>query len=375
MSGRCVYIITNSYKPVLGGIQTVTSQLAESLVAKGVECRVITKLYPKGLKFSEKLDNVPVTRVLVFNKDKNFLHRLINWISLAILCLEFLVYRPKVIYVHFPEAFAPIVLKLRRIFKFDIISCFHGHDVLRYSDGDKNHEVTFEQQRRLINSSKATTGCSKFLCNEIVNTFRPKCPVILVYNAVDVSRFLNNNINSGPEEDYIFTWGRLEKIKGYDNLINAFCNISDKYPNCKLYIAGDGTQKDELQGLIDSLKSRESIKLLGRMTPENIVALSSNSIANIIPSLRESFGIVALEAVASKRPIVATNTGGLPEILEGSSAILVAPTVRGLAEGLDKVLGNPEKYQVKDAEHMLDKFTLDKMVDNYLMAAGLNDEN
>lgn len=351
--GSYIYIFTNSYKPVLGGIQTVTSQLAETLKERGEQVVVITNLNRKALHPYSRICGVPVLRF-------HFGYS----ITFVLLWILFFFRRPKAVYVHFPLDQAKFVLLLKDHFDFKLVTCFHGHDVLRYYEGTPTSDKTYSDQRNLVDVSDRVTACSGYLAKAVDDVFGYN-HTIVVYNGVDLSRY--NTTTAIPSKyplPYLFAFGRLEKIKGYDMLISAFGKL-DCDKSLSLLIAGDGSQRDELQKQISDLGLSDRVRLIGRKTPEEIVQLSQNACVIVISSHRESFGIVVLEGIAAKRPIVATAAGGIPEIMDERFGELVPPSVKGLIHGIEKALSRND-YQFDSVDGYLRGFTIDKMVDNYI---------
>lgn len=352
MSGN-IYIFTNSYKPSLGGVQTVTSQLAESLSARGEKVMVVTQLSKKSFLPFSVISGVPVCRY-------HF-----EWkLSFIFLWMLFLLRKPAKVYVHFPEVQAPAVLWLKRHFDFRLITCFHGHDVLRYNEGYCTDSECFRAQYTLVHASDKVSACSSFLANVVEDIFIVR-GVIPVYNGIDLKRY-DRPVGESPwHRPYIFAFGRLERIKGYDMLIEAYSLIYQKH-DCDLLIAGDGSQKEVLSRQINELGLKGKVHLIGRKHQEEIVQFTRHAELNVISSLREPFGIVALEAIASGRPIVATRAGGIPEIMSEYFGVLVDPTVAGLTGGIETVLENQDTFDFSLANEYLEQFSVDRMVNRYL---------
>ena len=147
-----IYIFTNSYKPSLGGVQTVVSQLAETLIAKREKVTVVTQLSKKSFMPLSVISGVPVCRFRFEWKP-----------SLVCLWILFLLRRPEKVYVHFPEVLVPAVLWLRKHFDFKLITCFHGHDVLRYKEGHSTDSDCYRAQYALVHASDRVSACSVFL--------------------------------------------------------------------------------------------------------------------------------------------------------------------------------------------------------------------
>lgn len=361
--GRCIYIFSNSYKPVLGGIQTVSSQLAETLIKKGEKCRVITCLYPKTLKIRETVDGVDVFRFPFSILKGSVQNNIMYFVSLVMTFILFLINRPKAVYVHFPLCQTGVVYAMKKVFNFKLITCFHGHDVLRHEEGESKDSAIYKEQKQLIDVSDKVTACSKFLAEKVESVFN--CSgVKSIYNGVDLSRFSrDSNRPEGIIFPYLFAFGRLEKIKGYDLLIEAFAKARINQ-HIHLVIAGDGSQKKSLQKQIQDFGLSDRVLLIGRLSPNDIVRYSKHAEINVIPSLREPFGIVALEAIAAKRPVIATKAGGLPEVVDPKYGILCEPSVTGLKEAIEKTLTSGS-FCFSEVDEYLNKFSIPAMVTNY----------
>lgn len=189
-----------------------------------------------------------------------------------------------------------------------------------------------------------------------------------VYNGVDLTRFKDRKpCPTMPGcSPYLFAWGRLEEIKGFNLLLQAFANCKKSH-GLKLLIAGEGTQREYLQRMIEELGLKDSAVLIGRLVPDDIVQYAQNSEINIIPSRREPFGIVALEAIAAKQPIIATNSGGLPEIMSDKYGLTVPVDAGEIRKAIDKILTKEISFDYSDTEEYLKHFTIKRMVENYLL--------
>ena len=146
----------------------------------------------------------------------------------------------------------------------------------------------------------------------------------------------------------IFSCGRLNVCKGHDDLIRAVGILRDGGMEVRLQIAGAddslGKYLPVLQQLIDELKLNEEVKLLGAV-PEQVVRDGlDGSHAFALASLREPLGVAIMEAMAMAMPVVATNAGGVPELVsDGADGLLVPPrNPAALAEGLKRIASDPE---------------------------------
>jgi len=335
MSSSKLYIFTNSYMPVLGGIQTVTSQISGGLKTN-CDVRVITNKYPRNLKHKEFINIFKLS--LLFNRVS-----------------------PKVVNVHFPLHQIKYVLFLKRFFNFKIITSFHGHDVLRWLETSKKSSL-YKDQLKLIAISDEVTACSNYLARTVETIYDLGSQTVkTVYNGTDIVKsHKKEDFNNSP---YIFAFGRLEYHKGFDLIIEAFSKI--KHDNMQLIIAGSGSSELDLKALANNLNLTDQVKFIGRISKPEIDRYTQNTLCNVIPSRREPFGIVVLEAIASGRPVLATNVGGIPEIFKKEFGILVEPNVEDLAKGLKEILNefkSPSKIIVDD---YIVRFSVEKMVENY----------
>ena len=370
MSLSKLYIFTNSFSPVLGGIQTVTGQLANGL-KEGYDVRVITNKYPKNLKGKELVDGIHVNRFYLgnfygsLNSLKGILMRLssVFMFIINIIELSLLFYKesPNVVNVHFPLHQIKYVLFLKRFFNFKIITSFHGHDVLRWLESSKKSSL-YKDQLKLIAVSDEVTACSNYLAKAVETIYElEEQTVKTVYNGTDIVKsHKKEDFNSSP---YVFAFGRLEHHKGFDLLIEAFAKIKDD--NLKLIIAGSGSSEEDLKALVNNLNLQDQVRFIGRIGKSEIDVYTQNALCNVIPSRREPFGIVVLEAIASGRPVLATNVGGIPELLSKEFGLLVSPNVDDIAAGLKQFINGFKLQSQEIVNDYIEKFSVEKMVSNY----------
>ena len=138
----------------------------------------------------------------------------------------------------------------------------------------------------------------------------------------------------------------LEEKYGIDYLIKAVSLIKDKLENWELWIAGTGSQKDELIKLTDSLDMADNVKFLGRVPHEKIPQLMQTMHLFTVTSVWEceSFGVAAVEAAAAGLPVIASDLGGLSEvIIDGETGFHVeARNIEDIAERILYLYQNRE---------------------------------
>lgn len=196
----------------------------------------------------------------------------------------------------------------------------------------------------------------------------PPKAVQAISNGIDLSAF--SKIPQEPDK-----WkgaqlrlgiaGRLNKEKGHDVLLACFESLATKYPNIELKIAGDGPLLPELQSKVKKMKLDERIHFLGYQ--DDIADFLSKIDIFVLSSHYEGFGLVLVEAMAAGLPIVATDVGGVREVVsDGETGIIVPPgSISELCLGIEYFIQNPNlayEYGQKGRVRSNAKFSVSKMV-------------
>jgi glycogen synthase len=137
--------------------------------------------------------------------------------------------------------------------------------------------------------------------------------------------------------------GRLQVQKGFDLAVSALAEIRDRFPLAQLIIAGDGPERAALERQTAELKLTHAVDFLGWVPPDEVLALIRTATVILMPSRYEGLPLVALEAAAMARPVVATRVSGLSEILvQEQTGLLIEPEdSAGLAEAIAFLLSHP----------------------------------
>ncbi len=145
----------------------------------------------------------------------------------------------------------------------------------------------------------------------------------------------------------IFTSGLLHKRKGFEYLIRAMPKIIEEVPESELVIAGDGIHRSYFEGLVSELDLQKKVRFLGYLPRQIMLRHYQNCSLFCLPSLSEPFGMVILEAMACGKPVVATNVGGIPEIVKnGKNGVLVPPrSPEALAKAIVGMLSDKKKLE------------------------------
>jgi glycosyltransferase involved in cell wall biosynthesis len=364
-----ILLLTSSYPPVLGGLQTATSALACEWQKMGHIVHVVTQRYPRSLAAFEVIDGIPVWRNMFLTPRVEYLksgrmdlffaglyYRIATQLWLA---RKILAFQPDVINVHFPDSQTPFVLSLKKKTSSALVVSVHGNEILQWSNADDDLSSSstgnskLHELNTLFQEADAVTACSQYLLDKTIEIF----PAVsqkgsVVHNGVSHSRFHGNRIYKHTRS-YCFAYGRLTAKKGFDLLVKAFAEAAIQFPGLDLIIAGDGEEKNSLTKMVDELGLRGRVIFFGRATPEQVVELLNGCEVLIIPSRVEPFGIIALEGLIAGKPIVATRVGGLLEILDRTFNQLVNPTVEGLTSGIEKMAFSKDRELIARQNKML----------------------
>ena len=172
--------------------------------------------------------------------------------------------------------------------------------------------------------------------------------IVVTPFGVDVDRFKPQEVDTifAKKDIVIGTIKTLEKIYGIDYLIKAFKIVKTKIPEqqIKLLIVGDGTLRKNLEDLVHSLKLMNDIVFTGYIKHNEVEKYQNMLDIYVAVSLQESFGVAILEASACSKPVIVSNVGGLPEIVEnGKTGIIVEKeNSEQLSDALITLINNPD---------------------------------
>jgi glycosyltransferase involved in cell wall biosynthesis len=177
---------------------------------------------------------------------------------------------------------------------------------------------------------------------------------------------LISNIMNGQSLNYkIGTIGRLVPQKDYPTLLNAFSNVLKSVPNIELYVVGEGHLQKDLIELSKSLGIKDKVHWIGKT--EYIKEFLSKIDLFILPSKYEGFGLVLLEAMVAKKPIVAANNSAIPEVLGKTyEGLFSTSDIEALTEHVKTVINNKNFSErlVQSYSNQLELFDPSKMNSN-----------
>jgi glycogen(starch) synthase len=342
--------ITWEYPPrIVGGIARHVEDLARASVKLGHEVYVVTLDFP-GVPNYEELDGVEVYRAPSEIGHPHFL----TWALLFNHSIEKRVADVgvdfDVLHVH-DWLTAPAGIAAKHFLRKPLVVTLHSteygrstlHSVDSFTIDGWEWWSTYEANKLIV-----TTYSMR---HEVCGHFNvPWEKVWIIPNAVDASKFqVNVDRNSvrarfgvAPSEKLILYVGRLVPQKGVEFLIGAVPRIAAKYGGAKCVIVGDGWLRGHLEYLANQTGQRWRFNFTGFISDADLVALMRSADVLVVPSVYEPFGIVALEGMAAGVPVVASQVGGLAEVVEhdrtGEYVYMRSPD--SIAWGVDRVLSN-----------------------------------
>ena len=170
------------------------------------------------------------------------------------------------------------------------------------------------------------------------------------------------------QEAFVFgSAGRLHPEKDYETLIRAFAKVHKNMPNARLYIMGKGRLRDSLDKLISELKLKDEVTLLG-MIPEGPRYFKAFDIF-VLPSMREPFGMVLIEAMAAGVPIISSNSGGALEIIPQKDLLFEIGNIDQCATLLTKSFetdsDSQDKIIIENNEALKEKYSVEAFKMNF----------
>jgi glycogen(starch) synthase len=195
---------------------------------------------------------------------------------------------------------------------------------------------------RMLRTAQAVATCSESVLEDTLR----QVPEIRARALTIANRMSAPAVDPAPlpAEPSLLCVGRLVPQKGFDVAIDAFAELALRFPRLRLRIAGDGICRVSLKEQAERLGLRDRVDFLCWVLPDSVPSLMNAVSIVVMPSRIEPFGLVAPEAAHMARPIVASATGGAPEVVHGETGLLVRPKDAGaLASAIGYLLDHPEE--------------------------------
>jgi glycosyltransferase involved in cell wall biosynthesis len=318
--------VTAYYPPHLGGQEIAVQDLANQLRSAGREVDVVTSDLggEKGVRVEE---GIRVSRL----KSNEFSHAALIWGLPYWLIRNTSKYT--VVHLHAGQAFTPEVVWLAsKLIGFKYIIHLHADFTASSATGRVLPLYKKIFLNRAIRGASATVVLSSKQRQEVCSA-NPKVKNVQVISNGITSDFFHvprKRLDTPPRLLFV---GRLSPHKNVAGLLEALATIDT---TLGLDIIGDGECREQLEKLAN-VKKLSGVKFHGRLPRDSIKHFYSTSSAFILPSTVEPQGIVLLEAMACRIPIIVSLASGLADTVKGSG-ILVEPTVDGIASGIKEFL-------------------------------------
>ena len=319
-----VALVASSFAPNIGGVETHVARVATGLRDRGHAVEVWTVDRGEGIGVRD-LDGT-IVRVLPaplpaksFGGIWRFLVAVPRawrlWVS------AYRSFRPSVLHIHCFGPNGGYALALHRRFRTPLIVTSHGETFMDDSRLFDTSTVMRTALRAALARAVAVTGPSRAVLADLKARFGLRGGVV-VPNGVDL------DIHPRPRplaEECFFAVGRLGKTKGFDLLLVAFAEA--RLPDeVRLVIGGDGPERAALEALTRQLGIAQRVSFVGWLDEQSIADAMAGSLAVVVPSRIEAFGIVALEAWRAGAPLLMTRHGGATEFMQdGVNALLIDP--------------------------------------------------
>ncbi|MEN6517472.1 MAG: glycosyltransferase family 4 protein [Methanospirillum sp.] len=260
-------------------------------------------------------------------------------------------------YLHFHDWHT--VEALRALQDRDTIFSFHSTEFGRHGNTVGTEQIyrdITEIERTGAHLAQQVTAVSGVLRDEVVSLYEipeEKCEVVpngvipREYQRTVSAERVKKEYGVPPDAPMIFFIGRLEHQKGPDLLLDGVPDVLGEHPDAHLLIAGDGLMLAGLQATVRGMP----VRFLGPIPDAEYVRLLNAADLVVIPSRNEPFGLVLLEAWSASRAVVATNVGGLSENIDHLiDGVKVAVSSAAIAQGINRVIGNPSRLRALGAE-------------------------
>jgi N-acetyl-alpha-D-glucosaminyl L-malate synthase BshA len=251
-----------------------------------------------------------------------------------------------------------------------IVTTLHGTDITLVGLHPSFHAIT----RFSILRSHGLTAVSKFLKRETVRDFTvPEERVEVIPNFIDTAVYRRGLVPShratlAPDgEKIVMHISNFRAVKRAEDVVSVFAKLTAKQPS-RLVLVGDGPERPRVLMRAEELGVRDRVMFLGKHTSVHEVLSCADLF--LLPSASESFGLVALEAMACGAPVVASNVGGLPEVIEhGTSGYLFdVGDIDAMAEAGLRIMGDDEHWRsLSEAGRALaeERFSSERVVPQY----------
>tara|TARA_B100000927_G_scaffold279100_1_gene262398 strand:- start:80 stop:1216 length:1137 start_codon:yes stop_codon:yes gene_type:complete len=357
--------------PTYGGSGVIATELGIALSKKGHEVHFIS--YDQPFRLDIFSENIHYHEVLV--PDYPLFEYAPYELNLTSKLVDVALHEElNILHVHYAIPHASAAVNAQQILltygiNIPIVTTLHGTDITLLGK-DKSFKPVIEYA---INKSNAVTAVSESLKKETLKYFNVSKEINTISNFIDLDlynrkydiKLKNTFVNN---EEYLITHiSNFRKVKRVCDVIRIFQKVNCKIPS-KLLMIGDGPDRIKAEILSRDLGIEDKVRFLGKInSTHNILSCSD---VFILPSESESFGLVALEAMASRNAIVSTNNGGISElnIDKVTGFLSKVGDIQKMANDIILLLQNQdllEKFKLNAFDHA-SNFDIHKVLPKYL---------
>ncbi|SEP74930.1 Glycosyltransferase involved in cell wall bisynthesis [Virgibacillus subterraneus] len=281
-----------------------------------------------------------------------------------------------IIHAHYVFPSGWLALLFQKTFGTRVIVTAHGGDLDKMS---RIGSFFFRQTEQVLHEADHVIAVGEKLKTDMVTAFKVKEEKITLLN-MGVNRQVftpmdqeqaKHLLDIAPSSKTILFVGNIIAAKGMTELVEAYSDLKDEYPNLELHLIG--AQKEPpyvrwLKGKISN-ENTQDIKIHPPMKQRDIARWQAAADVFVIPSHMEGFGLVALEAMSCHTPVVGTNVGGLRYLLANNAGVLVEPKNKeSLRIGIKSILKNDNfhKELIANGEEKAQKYDQEKQIEQLL---------
>ncbi len=251
--------------------------------------------------------------------------------------------------------------------RFRLVTTLHGTDITLVG----SHPSFYRATRYGMECSNAVTAVSQWLSAETEREFGLSRPVRTIYNFIDMERFRPRPVNRaalvGDDEKIVMHISNFRPVKRVTDVVRAFKKMLEQV-SARLVMVGDGPERIGAMGVARQLGIADRITCLGNV--EHVEELLPAADLVFQPSEHESFGLVALEAMACEVPVLVTASGGIVEVVEHgvTGCLCEVGDIDAMARHGVEILSDPQRAREmgkRGREHVVEKFSPDRIVGEY----------
>jgi len=357
--------------PVYGGSGVVATELGKALAARGHQIHFIAYSMPFRLEnLSENIffHEVDVNTYPLFeypNYSLNLTSKMVDIVKHEQLDL---------LHVHYAIPHATSAVLARQILATEgvhvpVVTTLHGTDITIVGrDPSFKPVVNYS-----INESDGVTAVSDYLRRETYCRFEIKRDIEVIPNFIDSRRFVRLNKEHFKRalcpngEKVVVHVSNFRPVKHATEVVEVFHRLRSAGEHVKLLMVGDGPERATAEHLARDLGVYEDIRFLGKQQPvEEILSIAD---VFVMPSESETFGLAALEAMACSVPVVASEIGGLPELIEDGVSGYLCPVndIEAFTDRVRAILANDRALTDMSAAARLraEEFDVDRIIPHY----------